>query len=130
VHLACARTPANEPIKLVDRALSRPALICGCGVYAFVLGLGLFATADLARIDVAAVASAVSKVDVRKFLLRGYVRSVYSVADSVVGKDIEFRNEYSAAHYAGGDVHHIVRKPATVRIARRVSCDQSEASAI
>jgi hypothetical protein len=120
--------PANEPTQLVDRTRSRPTLISGSSV-AFV-GLGLFATSDLARIDVAAVASAVGKVDVRKCLLRGYVRSVYSVADSVVGKDIEFRDEYPASHDASGDVHNVVRKPTTVWIARGVSAEQSQAAAI
>ncbi len=78
----------------------------------------LITATRLTGVDVTAIATAVSEVHIREGFLCGHIGSSDTIADQVIGSDVELGVEH-AGNCARCNVHHVVGEPPPVRKALR-----------
>ncbi len=130
LRVACPET-FGRITELHHRAGSAAALVCGWSFPLITAGKRwLIAATRFTGVYVTAIATAVGEVHIGEGFLCGHIGSSDTIADQVIGSDVEFGVEHAAGNYASCNVNHIVGQPPSIGKACTIAGKQTQPAAV
>ena len=127
---ACPET-FGRVTELHHRAGSATALVCRRSLPLITAGERWLITATrFTGVDVSAIATAVSEVHIGEGFLCGHIGSSDTIADQVIGSDVELGVEHAAGNHASCNVNHIVGQTPPVGKACAIAGKQTQPAAV